>query len=360
MAWTSTQQSIAIVGLGVRCAVGLSAAAAAAAVRAGISRLREHPYLIDKTGQPMIVAREPSVAPEEQSAERFVALARPAMQEAMATLRQSHLQLPSLPVVVGIPEPRPGLPAGIERALARVAEELALSPDGAAITTLARGNAAGLMAMETACQMLRHGRASLCLAGGVDSYLFATSLEWMDDVGILKSEVNRNGFPPGEAAGFCLLAAPSAVERWQLPVLGWLVSVSSAWEECRIRSKGICVGRGLSDAVAGATKMLRQPEELIDETICDLNGEPYRSEEFAFTVLRTQMAFVDFTRFITPADCWGDVGAASGPLFASLAVAAGRRGYAKGPRALLWASSEGGDRAAAVVQLPLLSGEVRS
>jgi 3-oxoacyl-[acyl-carrier-protein] synthase-1 len=55
---------------------------------------------------------------------------------------------------------------------------------------------------------------------------------------------------------------------------------------------------------------------------------------------------------VTPADCWGDIGAASGPLFANLAVAAGLRGYAKGPRTLIWASSERGDRAAAVVLTP--------
>ena len=79
---------------------------------------------------------------------------------------------------------------------------------------------------------------------------------------------------------------------------------------------------------------------MIDNAICDLNGEPYRSEEFTFTVLRTQTAFADATRFVTPADCWGDIGAASGPLFANLAIAAAQRGYAKGPRALLWASSD--------------------
>jgi 3-oxoacyl-[acyl-carrier-protein] synthase-1 len=180
----------------------------------------------------------------------------------------------------------------------------------------------------------------------------ADSLEWMDEQGILKSSENRNGFPPGEAAGFCLLTTgPTALEV-KLPVLGWLNTVGAAREECPIRTETICIGRGLSEAIKQATAPLRLPDELVDESICDLNGEPYRSEEFALTVLRTQKAFVDFSRFVTPADCWGDVGAASGPLFANLAIMAGLRGYAKGPRTMIWASSEKGDRAAAVVFTP--------
>ena len=53
---------------------------------------------------------------------------------------------------------------------------------------------------------------------------------------------------------------------------------------------------------------------------------------------------------LTPASCWGDVGA-SGPLFGALAIASGLRGYAKGPRAMLWTSSEGGQRGAAILHL---------
>jgi 3-oxoacyl-[acyl-carrier-protein] synthase-1 len=66
------------------------------------------------------------------------------------------------------------------------------------------------------------------------------------------------------------------------------------------------------------------------------------------TLLRTQLAFVDATRFITPADYGGDIGAASPPLFAPLAIATRLHGYAKGPRTLIRASSEQGDRGAAI------------
>jgi 3-oxoacyl-[acyl-carrier-protein] synthase-1 len=342
---------VGIVGLGVRCAVGLTAASAAAAVRSGVSRLREHPYLLDREGEPMVMAREPTLDPAEQGASRFAHLAAPAIQQALAPLRSSRAA-PPVRVLIGLPGPRPGLPPGVPETLEELLEESSvLPPRSDPPIFVERGHAAGLLAMEQAWTILGREGGTCCLVGGVDSYLSADTLEWMDEEGILKSPANRNGLPPGEAAGFCLLATDSFAARAGLPVYAWLASAASAHEPHRIRTGTVCVGRGLSDAIAGATAPLRARRLLVDDSICDLNGEPYRSEEFTFTVLRTQAGFVDFTRFATPADCWGDVGAASGPLYASLAVASGRRGYMRGPHTMLWASSEGGDRAAVVVEL---------
>jgi 3-oxoacyl-[acyl-carrier-protein] synthase-1 len=308
--------------------------------------------MLDKVGEPMIVAQEPTLDPALQGADRFTQLAAPALVEALKSLDQCDVSLQSVHTLIGTPEPRPGLPAGIEDALSRLVASGVSLKTSQRITFLPGGNAAGLLAMKHARDILHAGRSRFCLAGGVDSYLTADTLEWMDEQGILKSSANRNGFPPGEAAGFCLLTTGETALEFRLPVLGWLETLGSAREESPIRTATICVGRGLSEAIKQATAPLRLPEERVDESICDLNGEPYRSEEFALTVLRTQKAFVDFSRFVTPADCWGDIGAASGPLFANLAVAAGLRGYAKGPRTMIWASSEGGDRAAAVVYTP--------
>jgi 3-oxoacyl-[acyl-carrier-protein] synthase-1 len=340
--------------LGVRCAVGLTAPAAAAAVRAGISALKEHPYMLDKVGEPMVVAREPTLDPAVQGSERFALLAGPALQEVLAPLTERSVPIESINALVGTPDPRPGVPAGIEDALNRAVAGSVRSKTSPHTTILPNGHAAGLLAMQYSRDLLHAGSSRFCLAGGVDSYLTADSLEWLDEQRLLKSSANRNGFPPGEAAGFCLLTTGATASELSLPVLGWLESLGAAREASPIRTKTICVGRGLSDAIQQATARLRLPDERIDESICDLNGEPYRSEEFALTVLRTQMALVDFTRFVTPADCWGDIGAASGPLFANLAIAAALRGYAKGPRTLIWASSERGNRVAAVIFAPPL------
>ena len=77
----------------------------------------------------------------------------------------------------------------------------------------------------------------------------------------------------------------------------------------------------------------------MSHSYCDFNGETYRADEFGFTVCRTRECFEDAGNFTAAAECWGDAGAASGPLALALPIAAWLRGYAKGPVALAWSSS---------------------
>ena len=92
----------------------------------------------------------------------------------------------------------------------------------------------------------------------------------------------------------------------------------------------------------------------VTDVFCDMNGEPYRADEFGFATLRTKEHFVAASDFVAPADCWGDVSAASVPLGLMLSTIAARKSYAHGPYAFLWASSESGERGAALLeQAPL-------
>ena len=112
----------------------------------------------------------------------------------------------------------------------------------------------------------------------------------------------------------------------------------------------MCLGEGLTAAVQTAVSGLNPPAQRVGDVYCDINGERYRSEEWGFVCLRLSHYFDDPTAFHSPAECWGDVGAASGPLLSMLACQAFARGYATGVRALVWASSEGGHRGAAVFE----------
>lgn len=88
----------------------------------------------------------------------------------------------------------------------------------------------------------------------------------------------------------------------------------------------------------------------VDHSICDINGEPYRADEYGFAMMRSANKFDGQADFETPASCWGDVGAASGPLFLVLSALAHHKGYSPGSSTLLWTSSRGGLRSAALVQ----------
>ena len=68
------EASVCIVGMGVQTPVGRTAPSAAAAVRARVSQIAEHPYLVDLGCTPMIVAQAPWIEDNLDCAERMLAL----------------------------------------------------------------------------------------------------------------------------------------------------------------------------------------------------------------------------------------------------------------------------------------------
>lgn len=347
---------VCLVGLGACSPLGLTAPTTAAALRAAISAITDHPFMVDQLGDRMKVARVPVLDPLQWGVERFLALAGPALEEALTPILATHARQ-AVPLLLGLPEARPGWPQEASTQLAdKLKQPGAFAVQPSPITAMPNGHAAGLIAIDEAARLVRSGRIEFAVAGGVDSYLIPETLEWLDDQEQLKSAQHRAGFPPGEGAGFLLLTATAVARRRGLPVLAWFAAGGNSVEKNRIKTETVCVGLGLTEAIRTVVGGLRLPEERIDYTYCDLNGERYRSEEWTYALLRTQEAMVKNQNFLTPADCWGDVGAASGPLFTALAVGSAQRSYATGPRILAWAGSESGARAAVLWHLNTSNG----
>ncbi|MDR5741130.1 MULTISPECIES: beta-ketoacyl synthase N-terminal-like domain-containing protein [unclassified Caballeronia] len=343
------RREVYLCAVGARTPVGLDSASSSAAVRAGISAIKMHPLFVDKTGSSMRLANDSELSPQVALGERLGHLLAAALAELLEQAEWSRSGRP-LPCWIGLPEPRPGVTADVVQTCARAVID-ALRTTSELVHRIHRGHASGLMAIQVVAQQIATGQLDLGIAAGVDSYYDSDTLDWLDQGGQLMSGSNRNGFPPGEAAGACLLASGEAVRHHRLPVLARVAAACTAVEPHPLRSLRLCVGEGLTAAVAGATESLSLPRDAITATYCDINGERYRSEELAYTLLRTQAVFVNAHDYLCPANCWGDVGAASGPLFASLAVASRLRGYAKGAWPLLWAGGEGGYRSAVVLSL---------
>lgn len=338
-----------ILGAGARTPLGFDRASSAAAVRCGIAVIAEHGFMIDRFGLPMMVTCDSALDPALPGPERIAELALSASQEALAPLLGAAA-LPGVDIVLSLGELRPGQAADTGP---RVAEALRRGLGGqlplGRILTHMGGHAGGIAAMEAGARLIAEGRAELVLAGGADSYLTAGTLEWLDETEQLHSEGNIYGFCPGEAAGFVLLAAPATARRLGIAPLLELFATGAGRERNLIRTEDICLGEGLSAAFTAVGAALAE-EARVDRILCDMNGERYRGNEYGFAVLRNSRLFRDAADFEAPADCWGDVGAASGPLYTALAVEAEARGYAKGPLSLIWASSEGGLRGAALLR----------
>jgi 3-oxoacyl-[acyl-carrier-protein] synthase-1 len=345
-----------IVGLGASTAIGRNAWASAAAVRAGVAGFRQHPYLVDTAGEPMRAAIAPWIDIGVRGCERFAQLLLPAADEALAALANGggrRIDASRWVLALALPGPRPGVPDTLANELT---QRLAAEHAGvfASSGRFAHGHAAGLMALHAAFERLRNGTLDGCLLAAVDSWIGPEAMEWLEAHDQLHGAGPSNnawGFVPGEAAAAMVVVRESVARHCGLEPLGQIRSVGVANEPRRIKTQTVCIGEGLTQALRAALDALPQGVRVSD-MYCDMNGEPYRADEFGFAALRTKEHFEALSEFVAPADCWGDVGAAGSLLQSSLACIAARKRYARGHTALVWASAETGERAAAVISAP--------
>lgn len=327
-----------IIGYGAATPVGMTAGTTAAAVRAGVAMFREHPaFFVDRSREQAIVAACSWLDKRLPVTDRLVALATQAAQEARVTA-------PDSPVFLGLPEPRPGLSQEqLDEVATRLTNDL-----GGQVQTFPSGHAAGFQALDAARVAVAKGKADTCLVGGVDSYLDWRTILWLDKNDQLHSHSYSWGFIPGEAAGF--IAVKRVEQGGDDNSFPKILGLGLAKEENRIKTETVCTGEALGQAMRDAVAGVEGDGPIVEHLIGDLNGEPYRADEFGFSLMRLRQRVVEGIEFATPAGCWGDVGAASAPLFLMLAAIAAEKGYAPGNRTLCWAGSEGGLRGAALLE----------
>jgi 3-oxoacyl-[acyl-carrier-protein] synthase I len=309
--------------------------------------------MIDSVGEPMQVALAPWVDIDLTPLERFEALLFPALEQALGSVGEATGAAIRVALALGLPSARPGLPWNLEPALrANIAAQFESRFD--AVATFEVGHAAGFIGMRAAIRRLETRVFDACVIAGVESYLAPESLEWLEHSEQLHGAgPNRNawGFVPGEAAGAVLLATEDVVARFDLQPFARVLSVGLGQEERRIKTQTVCTGEALTAAFRESLAALPHGARVTD-VFCDVNGEPYRADEFGFATLRTRESFVSASDFVAPASSWGDVSAASAPLGIMLSAIAADTGYANGTHALVWASSEGGERGAALLLVP--------
>ncbi len=344
-------QDIHIVAVGARTPLGLNAASSFAALRAGLSRIDEHLFAFDKTDEPVRMALDYAIKPTVEGPDRLIIMAASSLEEIFTAIDFNQPDLQDIALFVALPEERPGWDKNDMQSIRDRLSQLSLPVTFKSIEVVPKGHAAGLIALNMACSCIEDGRSQVCIVLGVDSYLNFTTLEWLDNNRQLANSYNRGAFFPGEGAGAVLIASNPAVSRHNLDSLAVIRGLATSMETKLIKTDAICLGEGLTECVREATKPLQLPEQKIDGIICDINGERYRAEEWGFVILKCAEAFVDPTAYEMPVTYWGDVGAASGPLSIGLAVTAGKKGWAKGNRYMIWNSSEGGDRAAVLLEL---------
>ena len=348
---TMQTHRIHIVGMGASTPIGQSVWASVAAARAGICGFSEHPFMIDTAGEPMCVARAPWLGVDVDGSDRFCELLFPAMDEALKALLEKFPQ-PAFSIghCLALPPPRPGQPQDLgKRVLEAVNRRYANLISKSLLFPV--GHAGGYLALDTAMKGIWHHSIDAWVVSGVDSYMAPETLEWVETSDQLHGAGPFNnawGFIPGEAAGAIVVTTATHARRFRLDSFGEVLNIGLGRETKLIKTDAVCIGEGLTNAFRSALGPLPMALK-VHNVFCDLNGETYRADEYGFAALRSKERFLDASDFVAPADCWGDVGAASAPLHLTMGLICHRKRYGKGPVSMAWASSESGERGAAVI-----------
>ncbi len=345
---------IEVVAVAARTPVGLTAESSAASVRAGICRYAEYPF-IDPRGERVVVAADRLLGSRPEGRDRLVPMAASVLEEIEAKIDQKLLYGGKLSVLLALPETRPGFSEEDAAWVAdSVAARLRSKTSSARVEVAGRGHAGSIRAVEQVMRECSESRDNLFLVVGVDSYHHADTFMWLERSRRFAQPGIRSGFTPGEGAGCLALMSAGLRRRLRLPQLAIVRGACTAQERLLRDSDTGSFGVGMTQAVQGSVAGLDLPSEGVDDLYTDINGERYRSEEWGFVALRAPSVWRS-AGYKAPSDCWGDVGAAFGALGGVLAVRAFARGYARGPRALVMAGSDGGLRGAMLLQAPQVS-----
>jgi 3-oxoacyl-[acyl-carrier-protein] synthase-1 len=207
--------------------------------------------------------------------------------------------------------------------------------------------AGGLMAVAHASNLIRAQQARFMIAGGVDSFRDSFLLGVFNAQKRIKSTNQLDGFVPGEGAAFLLLTHRNTANQMGLAPLAHVSSVAQGFEPGHLYSQEPYRGDGLAGAVSAFFAENQLPEPVF-EVYSSMNGENHWAKEWGVAYLRNRDSFHSDFRIHHPADCFGEVGAASGPILMGLAIAGMWRGYRRSP-CLVYCSADLGERAVMAV-----------
>ncbi|GHD03927.1 hypothetical protein GCM10007320_64410 [Pseudorhodoferax aquiterrae] len=341
------QQPVAITGVGMLTPVGLRAYACLHAVRCGLSRFSPQPFR-DRAKGWIVGGRVMAWLPNA-GVQRLAALADAAIGQALEQARWTSSHRLAL-VLCSTEDDRPG---------PRLADnhdalQAALGADRLSLfsrTEILHDGAAGFaLALDHAQRMLHAGEVEACIIGSADSQLDIRVTRWLEDAGRLKCRHANDGRIPSEAAAFVVVEHPERARLRRAPVLAVVGGFSMAWT---VRSGGgqvLRATRACTEAVRATLAAAALTPAEVGMVWSDLNGESARGLEWGLASVRMGLACSE--SLFHPADCWGDLGAASGCALLGLGAMAQATGWAGGKPLLVTVGNEGPGRAGCVVLPP--------
>lgn len=216
-------------------------------------------------------------------------------------------------------------------------------PAAVTVEVVNLGRPGMLVQLHRARQWLREVPDGMALVGGSETYLDEARLCWLDQQMRLRTSRNLDGFIAGEAGSLCAFERqnPKRQRLLQINDIGMGAEPNAFSGEKQSSATGLCeaVGQVWDEALAQSCSCV----------YAGLNGESYGFQEWALAMLRT-IGSSDIP-VEHPADCLGDLGAASGGFQLALAQ---RQLAERGGACLIWSAGDGPERVALTAELSIL------
>lgn len=322
------------------------------AIKAGVSQVQESPFF-NKDFLPIKMASVPDEALEPLAPailesyptlvareKRMLSLCKSAFSDEMrSTIGEEPIGL----LLAGPEDLFPGRVDGIgNQFLPSLVQLLGINIDENISRKFCMGRSSVIHAIDFAFQYMQATGKARVLVGAVDTYRDYALLGALDAQNRLLASGVMDGFAPGEAAVFLLLTnedGPSVTGKRRVQ----LYRPGFSEEKGHIYSADPYLGEGLHHAIRKA--ITHRNANGIQSLYSSMTGEGFWAKELGVAMTRNHASFDENVAIEHPADCIGDVGAATS------AIALGMLSIAALGTHIVYGSSDGPWRSAICVDV---------
>ncbi|WP_196137596.1 hypothetical protein [Aliikangiella sp. G2MR2-5] len=341
-------EQLYIAATGMITPVGMSTEMTAASIRAGISAYQDSVY-INKNDKPIKTSWVPNEAlpPLDEElmqyrlngdVKRIIRLCHAGLNEVLQTV---SIQEPLALVLAG-PE---NIPARSTPIAPNIIEYLKLQTkfdfDMEASRYAGTGRAGVIEAINYAFKYLSQEGNDCILVGGVDTFSNPGILSRLDSENRVLALGVSDGFAPGEGAGFLLLCKQYDISY--LPVALSLPGIAKEAGHLYAEDEPY-MGEGLAKAFEKA--LIPVNDSKVERIYSSMNGENFFVKELGVASIRNAEKFSQSYEVIHPADCYGDIGAATGAVLLGVSALDAIKSLKTGNQHLVYCSSDLEKRAA--------------
>lgn len=237
-----------------------------------------------------------------------------------------------------------------EAYLGRLSQVLRFSIATENMDVVPLGHTGTVAALERAATMITEHGLERIVVLSVDSYLDPLTLDWLVEFERLKTPTSPTGLIPGEAAACFVVEACGKVGDKGAAVRALVHEPALGSEENHYFSGERTQGAALAGVILQALATSRNTSTTFSgDVISDVNGEEWRTYEFACARVRLSKQIGSQAHFVLPATTLGEIGCASGAVAICIAMSSFERNYAQQDSVLIASSSDNGGVGAVLV-----------